>query len=153
MYRRPCERPTGRKHYCSAEHRAQAVGAANRKPKRLKDCATCGRAFVQIGKGRQRLFCSLPCWGISVRKPTVIKNGYALVLMPRHPRADAYGYVRQHRLVMESSIGRPLAAREVVHHRNGIKTDNRIENLELIADNATHIRSHHRHRASHSNSK
>lgn len=53
---------------------------------------------------------------------------------------DQFGYVRrrengkwvtQHRVVMESIVGRPLRAEESVHHRNGVRADNRPGNLEL----------------------
>lgn len=50
-------------------------------------------------------------------------------------------YVLQHRFVMERALGRELATREHVHHRNGDRGDNRLENLERI-DVVEHIRMH-----------
>ena len=66
-------------------------------------------------------------------------DGYILLKVPGHPHATASGYVREHRLVMEQSIGRHLTRSEVVHHRNGVNDDNRLENLELFESNATHL--------------
>lgn len=50
--------------------------------------------------------------------------------------------VLQHRHFMEAHIGRPLLRDEVVHHKNGVRHDNRIENLELMTP-SHHIRTHH----------
>jgi len=58
--------------------------------------------------------------------------GYIQIWMPKHPNAKLAGYIHEHRLVMSEHLGRPLSSKEFVHHRNGIKDDNRIENLELL---------------------
>jgi hypothetical protein len=68
------------------------------------------------------------------------KDGYVLVRKPEHPFANSTGYVREHRLVMERSIGRHLTPDEVVHHIDGNKANNSSENLQLFASNSDHKR-------------
>jgi hypothetical protein len=70
----------------------------------------------------------------------VDKHGYILQKVPHHPYGNNNGYVRQHRLVMESMLGRLLDPDEVVDHVNGDTSDNRPENLRLFATNAEHLR-------------
>lgn len=74
-------------------------------------------------------------------------RGYVLGYAPRHPNAHKDGYVMEHTLVMEMSLGRYLDPNEVVHHINRIRSDNRIENLVLM-DSKEHCRMHmiERHR-------
>lgn len=67
------------------------------------------------------------------------KDGYRLIKSPNHPRRDRHNYVREHRLVMEKTIGRYLDPREVVHHKDGNKLNNSPENLELFQRNSEHL--------------
>jgi len=65
-------------------------------------------------------------------------QGYKHILLPNHPCANNKGYVLEHRLVMERQLGRYLLPEEVIHHINHIRDDNRIENLQLMANQSEH---------------
>lgn len=62
----------------------------------------------------------------------VRKDGYIALYFPNHPRSSKDGYIMEHVFIMENFIGRPLRNDEVVHHKNHIRNDNRIENLQLM---------------------
>lgn len=96
---------------------------------------------------RTRWLCRCSCGALMIRRTDQIrkrqvtcksaehkgltyKNGYALKWAPDHPRENR-GRVREHILVVEEQIGRYLVKGENVHHKNGVRDDNRPENLEL----------------------
>ncbi|CAM3732891.1 HNH endonuclease signature motif containing protein [Mesobacillus zeae] len=94
----------------------------------------------------KQTFYSLPIAGnmhtVTGRKRT--PKGYVALCIKSHPFSDSvHGYVFEHRVVMEMKLGRYLELGEVVHHKNGIKHDNRAENLSLM-DHGEHTALHHK---------
>lgn len=71
------------------------------------------------------------------------KNDRIWIHKPEHPHANQRGYVQEHRLVVEKALGRHLRPNEIIHHVNEEKTDNRIENLQVMTQ-AQHLALHRR---------
>lgn len=71
------------------------------------------------------------------------QNGYVLAKAPYHPYANKRGYVPLHRLVMENYLGRYLTPRkELVHHIDGDRSNNNIQNLKLTTPSEHYIEEH-----------
>lgn len=78
--------------------------------------------------------------GIDINAPRLIgkrgsgfttPSGYRGMKKKNHPNAQKNGDILEHVFVMSQYLGRPLQKGENVHHKNGVRDDNRIENLEL----------------------
>ena len=94
---------------------------------RKKNCPLCNQSMTK--DSHLCINCSNAIKPMNGR--TYHKKGYVMVYKPRHPRAISGSYVFEHILVMERMIGRFLYKDENVHHKNGVKDDNRPDNLEL----------------------
>lgn len=101
-----------------------------------RPCLQCQRPVTRaISQFSKTTFCSLSCRrAYSVDRGTrqLNSNGYVVIFVGKnYPGAGKQGHVLEHRKVMQDFLGRPLTADENVHHINGDRADNRLENLEL----------------------
>ena len=87
------------------------------------------------GRDKVRLKKGLPLdYDFGIRKAgmgSIRKEGYKVISKKNHPNARKDGIIFEHVFIMSEYLGRSLIKGESVHHKNGIRDDNRIENLEL----------------------
>jgi hypothetical protein len=96
-------------------------------------CRHCGKDFYRIPSYRAVL-CSPECARAAMRGKGgrfYDQSGYVHLTLPDGTQ------VLEHRYVMERHLGRTLEAEEIVHHRNEVRDDNRIENLQVL-DRSAH---------------
>ena len=74
-----------------------------------------------------------------------LNNGYEVIYAPTHPLARKNGFVYKHRLIYEEKLGRYLNRCEIIHHKDGNKLNNSLDNLELLT--------HHMHGVLHNGIK
>lgn len=140
-----CGRPTQARGYCPAHYQRLLKGVPLDAPMRkrrerldpcsIEECDTpsWARGFCQMHYWRWRNHGNAgPAESSRPGRPRLrTEQGYVAIYHPSHPNAKRTGYVLEHRLVMEDRLGRLLLPGENVHHINGIKDDNRPDNLEL----------------------
>lgn len=101
----------------------------------------CGRKMPKPKNYSEIMRKARPPW-----RRKIITKGYVMIYKPDYIGSNSGKYNRgrilEHKYVMEKHIGRLLKSGEVIHHLNGIKDDNRIENLRLCQDRREHQKIH-----------
>lgn len=97
-----------------------------------KRCAKCNYKSPERNKkiSDSRIGSNNPNWRGGKYKDA---SGYIRIKNKEHHLADCNGYIREHRLIAEQKYGRKIRNDEVVHHLNGIRDDNRPENLVITS--------------------
>jgi len=118
---------------------------AHKQKTETRVCPNCQTTF-EIQKSSKQKICTQSCAYKGNRKygtKYITTQGY-VAIKTHSERADSSGYGLEHRVLMEKQTGKFLSTNEQVHHINGIKTDNRIENL-IVLTNAEHQRKHYKY--------
>jgi HNH endonuclease len=134
-----CPKPRSAGGYCAGHAKQYYSGRSMKpllQPKRDCDFPGCQNRHYALGycQGhRLQLLEQRPLAPLREKRGWRLNRGYVLIYDPTHPNAHKTGYVAEHTKVMAAMLGRPLERFEEVHHKNGIRSDNRPENLELWA--------------------
>lgn len=114
----------GKVHYCSPKCRDEA-----RKSGQMIPCKQCGKLFYSTRNDFCCKQCARDYRSANMVHKTYTENGY---LVKYEKGYNKKGNVKLHRAIMEEKLGRRLAPDEIVHHKDGNKQNNDIENLEVL---------------------